>query len=143
MLSLIMNNNFGPTSYLYEELISKDLILGMSGSKSIIGDYVLLFLNAETKYPEEIVPILKEAFRNLKMDEKELVRKLHSSIANMVLAYDDITNVNTGIQEQIMNYGRIIDNKKEICESIRLQDIKKTIEHIKIKEMAIVVLDSE
>lgn len=143
LLTLIMNNNFGPTSDIYEDLMSKELILGMGGSKSIIGDYVLLFLNVDTKYPEEVIPILQNVLKNLKMDEKELMRKLHSAIANMVLSYDDITNVNMGLQEQIMNYGRILDNKKEICESITIADIHKALDDIKTKEMAVVVLKNE
>lgn len=143
ILTLILIKNFGPTSLLYEDLITKDLILGMSGEKSIIGDYVCLFLNVDTKYPEEVLPILKDALNHLSMDEEEMLRKLHSSLANMVLTYDDITDVNVGLQEQIMNYGNIISDKKDRYESITLADVLDAIESISTKEMAVVVLKKQ
>lgn len=143
ILSLLLNNNFGPTSDLYEDLVSKDLILSLSGERSLIGDYVFLFLNVETKYPDEVFPILKKALKGINMTQKELMRKLHSSIANMVLRYDDMSSVNSMIQEQIMQYGTVIDNKKEVVESITLGDVKEVIRDLSFKEMATVVLKSQ
>lgn len=140
ILSFLLNHNFGPTSDLYEELITKDLIVSIGGEKSIIGSYVLLFLNVETKYPDEVLPILKQALKNMKMTEKAFKRKLHSSLANMVLTYDDITEVNMAFQEQIMNYGEILENQRDLFESITLQDVKEVIRSISCKEMAVVVL---
>lgn len=140
LLTLILNSNFGPTSDLYEDLLNKDLIVSLGAERSIIGEYVCLFLNVESKYPDEVLPILKKALKNLSITEKELSRKLHSSIANMVLSYDDMTEINMSIQEQIMNYGKIIDNKKDICESITLDDVKQVIKDIALKDMAVVVL---
>lgn len=140
MLSLLLNSNFGVTTDLYESLMTKDLIVRLGSEKSIIGDYVLLYLNVETKYPDEVLPILKEALSNLSIDKNQLKRKLHSAIANMVLSYDDITEVNMSIQEQILNYGKIIDNKKEILESITIEDMEELIHNISLKEMAVVVL---
>jgi len=143
LLTILLNSNFGPTSDLYEDLLTKDLIVSLGGEKSIIGDYVFLFLNVETKYPDEVLPILKEALNHLTIDEKTLKRKLHSAIANMVLSYDDITEVNMNLQEQIMNYGKVVENRKEIFESIRLEDMKNLIQTISLKEMAIVVLKNK
>lgn len=143
IMTLVLNSNFGPTSDLYEELMSKDLIVSLGGEKSIIGEYAFLFLNVETKYPDEVLPILKNALKNLSMTEKELKRKLHSSIANLVLRYDDLTDVNNSIQEHIMNYGDVVSNMKEVCESITLADIKEFIKNFKMKEMAVVVLKNK
>ncbi len=140
LLALILNTNFGATSDLYEDLLNKDLIVSLGAERAIIGEYVFLFLNVVSKYPDEVLPILKKALKNLSITEKELTRKLHSSIANMVLSYDDMTEINTTIQEQIMNYGKIIDNKKDICESITLDDAKQVLKDISLKEMAVVVL---
>lgn len=142
MLTLLLNANFGPTSELYEDLMTKDLIVNLGGEKSIIGDYVFLFLNVETKYPDEVLPILKQELNHLTILESQLLRKLHSAIANLVLSYDDITEINLSIQEQIMNYGEVIENRKEILESITIKDMKGLVEDISTKEMAVVVLKS-
>ena len=77
---------------------------------------------------------------HMKIDEKTLVRKLHSAIANMVLSFDDITEVNMNLQEQIMNYGQVLEDQKQIFESIQLQDVEAVLKELKFKEMAVVVL---
>ena len=43
-------------------------------------------------------------------------------------------------QEQIMNYGEILENQRDLFESITLQDVKEVIRSISCKEMAVVVL---
>lgn len=143
LLTILLNSNFGPTSNLYEDLLSKDLIVSLGFEKSIIGNYVLLFLNAESKYPDEVLPILKQAIQKMSIDEKTLTRKLHSAIANMVLSYDDITEVNMNLQEQIMNYGHILNDQKDVFSSITLEDVTKVLKEFSFKEMAIVVLKKE
>ncbi len=143
LLTLLLNSNFGATSDIYEELLNKDLIVSLGFEKSIIGHYVCLFLNGESKYPDEVIPILKTTLTHMEMNEKTLKRKLHSAIANMVLSYDDITEVNMNLQEQVMNYGEIIDHQKEIFESIRLSDIKEVLKELSFKEMATVVLKNK
>lgn len=140
LLTILLNSNFGPTSDIYEDLLSKDLIVSLGFEKSIIGNYVLLFLNVESKYPDEVLPILKDVLMHMKIDEKTLVRKLHSAIANMVLSFDDITEVNMNLQEQIMNYGQVLEDQKQIFESIQLQDVEAVLKELKFKEMAVVVL---
>ena len=142
-MTLLLNSNFGATSDIYEELLNKDLIVSLGFEKSIIGHYVCLFLNGESKYPDEVIPILKTTLTHMEMNEKTLKRKLHSAIANMVLSYDDITEVNMNLQEQVMNYGEIIDHQKEIFESIRLSDIKEVLKELSFKEMATVVLKNK
>ncbi len=140
MLTLLLQSNFGPTSPLYEELLENELILSLGCEKSILHDYVLLFLNAETKYPNELILKLEAALKHLKVDEKTITRKIHSAIANMVLSYDDITEVNMNIQEQLMHYGHILDCQKEVFESICLRDMKDVLKDYSCKEMCVVVL---
>ncbi|MCI8394244.1 MAG: insulinase family protein [Bacilli bacterium] len=140
LLTLILNSNFGSTSDLYEELMEQDLIVGLSTEKTIVGDYVVIFVNAETKYPDEVIPLLKQAFQHLKMDEKTLNRKLHSAIANMVLGYDDIVEVNSGLQEQIIYYGKVLEDQKELLNSLTLEDVHNVISSIRVKEMSTMVL---
>ncbi len=143
LLTILLNSNFGPTSLLNEDLMSKDLIVSLGFEKSIIGNYVLLFLNVESKYPDEVLPILKNALSHMEIDEKTLKRKLHSAIANMVLSYDDITEVNMTLQEQVMNYGHILDHQKDIFEGITLSDVKNILKELSFKEMSVVVLKND
>ncbi len=141
MTSLIINSNFGPTSDLKEDLMEKNLINYMSANRSIIGDYLIMTITIETNYPKEVIKEIKEQLKKLEITEENLKRKINASIASMVLMYDDIINVNSSIQEEILSYGTIIDNLKEHLENISLEKVNKVIKKIDVKNLAITVLN--
>ena len=72
------------------------------------------------------------------MSLEDLKRKVNSSIANMVINYEDVENVNNMIQNYIIYYGEIIQNLKEIYESITLDEVKEVISKINTKEITVV-----
>lgn len=141
--SLILYSNFGPTSDLKEELMEKELIHYMSASRSIIGDYLICSIHIETKYPKEVIKRMKEQIKNLKMTEENLKRKIHASIATLVLNYDDIMGVNNSIQEEILSFGNVVEDEKEHLEKITLEEVEKVMKKIDIKNMTITILNPE
>ncbi len=141
MFSLIMNSNFGPTSDLKEDLMENELINYMGASRSFIGDYLIMTVTIETKYPKEVIKEIKEQFKKLEMTEKDLKRKVNSNIATMVLRYDDIMGVNNTIQDEVLTYGTIVDNLKEHLENITVEDVNRVIKKIDVKNMAVTVLN--
>ncbi len=143
LLSLLLGCNFGPTSLLYEELMNKDLIINLGYEKTIISDYVILYLNAESRYPSELLTILKNALKHLTVDEKTLQRKIHALVSSLVLGFDDITEVNMNLQEQMICYGKVIDDAKDILEHITLADLEGCLKDFSCKEMAVVVLKAK
>lgn len=143
IVSLILNNNFGPTSDLKEYLMENELINYLSSSRSFIEDYLIITVSMETKYPKEAIKHIKESLQNLSMTEESLRRKVNSSIATLVLNYDDISGVNNNIQEEILAYGKVIDDAKLHLENINLKDVNEVISKIDVKNMAITVLNPE
>lgn len=141
MISLILNSNFGPTSDLKEELMEKELINYMGFSRSFIGDYMIMTISLDTKYPTEAIKAIKNQLKNLKMTEENLKRKVNSNIATLVLNYDDIMEVNNMIQEEVLSFGDVIDNLKEHLENITLEETLKVIEKINTENMAITILN--
>ncbi len=141
MFSLIMNSNFGPTSDLKEDLMEKGLINYMGANRSFIGDYLIMTVTIETKYPKDVIKEIKEQFKKLEMTEENLRRKVNSNIATLVLMFDDIMNVNSTIQDEVLTYGNVVDNLKEHLENITLEEINKVIKKVDIKNMAVTVLN--
>ena len=138
--SLLMISNFGPTSDLKEYLMEKDLINYMGASCSFIEDYLIFTVNLETKYPKEGIKEIKEQFKKLEVTEENLRRKVNAGIAALVLKYDSIMDVNNTIQDEILTFHTILDNEKEHMENITLENVKKVIKKIDIKNMAITIL---
>lgn len=140
LLSILMNCNFGSSTDFYEELFEKELVSSIGFSRSIIEDYVILTLNVESKYPDEVLPILKEKLENLEVSEDTLKRRIRANIATMVLGYDSIDTINEDIQDDLIVYGKIINNLKDIYASITLEDATSVLNNITTKNMATIVM---
>lgn len=143
IISLILNNNFGPTSDLKEFLMEKELINYLNSSRSFIEDYLIITVSMETKYPKEAIKYIKKSLQNLEMNEESLKRKVNSSIATLVLNYDDVVGVNNTLQEDILSFGKVIDDVKLHLENITLEEVKEVIKKIDTKNMAITILNPE
>ena len=141
--SLLLNNNFGPTSDLKEDLMEKELINYLNTGRSVIDDYLILTVSMETKYPKEAIKRIKRALQNLQIDEASLKRKINSSIATLVLNYDDIVGVNNALQEDILSFNQVIDDVKIHLENITLDSVKEVIKKIDSQNMAITILNPE
>lgn len=138
ILSLILSSNFGDTSDFKEEMLQEGLITYLAYNRYVEDEFVVLDITLESKYLDEAIKMVLEKLDNLSMDEIDLKRKVNSAISNMVINYEDVENVNNLLQSYIINYGEIIDNTKEIYESITLKDINQAIEKINTKEKTIV-----
>jgi len=141
MLSIILNSNFGDTSDLKEELLQEGLITYLSSSRYVMDDFVIIDITIESKYVDEAIKRIVRTLDNLKIDKEDLKRKINSSIATIVLNYEDVEQVNGMIQNNIIYYDKIVDNLKEIYESVSIDDINKVIETINTNEMTIVKMD--
>lgn len=101
-------------------------------------DYIVLDVTLESKILDEAVKRVIDAIEHLQMDEDALKRKINSSIATLVLNYEDVENVNNMIQNYLIYYKRLVPDLKEIYESITLEEVKTVIDAITTKEMVVV-----
>ena len=125
ILNLILSNNFGESSDLKEELLQNGIITFLSASRFVLDDYVMIDVTIESKILDEAVKRIVNALEHLVMSEEDLKRKIHSSIATLVLNYEDVENVNNMIQNYLVYYHEIIPNLKEIYESITLEEVNE------------------
>ncbi len=138
ILNIILNINFGDTSDLKEDLLSEGLITFLGVSRIVGEDYVIIDITLESKYLDEAIKRVIDKLNNLEVKEEEIKRKINSSIANLITNYEASESVNSIIQNYIIYYGYILDNLKEIYESITLSDVEKIMERISTKEMSII-----
>ena len=139
-LNLIMNANFGPTSDLKEELMEKELIYSMSNGVSVEKDVIVLEVIAESKYPNELIDVIKNTFDNLNLTEERLERRKKCNIASIISGLDNIEFVNTHIEDDIINYNKVINNIYDIVKKLDIEDANKIIKHFDTSNLAIVVM---
>lgn len=138
-LNILLNANFGQTSEFREDLISKELISNMGYSFNRIDDYYLISFIFESEYKEEILKQLDKKINEIDIDEKTFNRKKKGYIASLILDYEDVEYVNDMLQYEIMTYGDIIKNSKEIMENLKYEDIIKFKDLIDFKEKSILI----
>lgn len=136
---VVLSSNFGTTSIFKEELMSKNLVATLGAYAGFEREYLLLQVVAKTKYPEEVIPLIKQKIYHLEILEKDIERKKKSEIANLVLGYEDPESVNDYISYSIAKFGHIWDNEKETVENLTIEKITDIISKISMKEMAILV----
>lgn len=141
MIMVTLLANFGNTSLFKEELLDKKLIASLATQIYPERNFLILQVVARTKYPDELIPILQEKINHLELNEKDIKRKIKSEIATMIMNYEDVENVNDLIIYSLYQYGKIIDNEKEILEKITISKIKETIKDIGKYPMSILIVN--
>ena len=143
ILNLILASNFGDSSDLKEELLQNNIITYLSASRFVLSDYIVIDVTVESKILDEAIRRIVDALSHLTMSEKDLKRKINSSIATLVLNYEDVENVNNMIQNYLVYYHKLIPDLKEIYESITLEEVLAVIEAIDTKEMVVVTMKKQ
>ena len=139
-LSVILRNNFGNTSLLREDLLEKELVTMIGAGREIFGDVVTIEINAETRFPDEVIPIIKEKMKSLTITEKEVKRRIKANIAALINDYDDIEYVNSDIADQLVVYGDVADNMYEVYNSLNVKIANDIIKKINLDNCSTVVL---
>ena len=108
----------------------KGLVTSMGYSLDIYEEYLVITITANTNYQDEVIKLIREKFDNLEVDEKDIVRKRNAAIATLILDYEDIEQVNSKIQDDIINEGKIITDLKERITNINRERLESIIKYI-------------
>lgn len=139
-LTLILKNHFGSTSNLTEKLFKNNIITSPFGySISIYENYLALIVTSQTFYPEEVIKEIENAMNNLFISEEDLKRFKNCLKSSYILSFDDISETNNLIQDNIMANNRITTDTMEIIEQLNKKDLEKIISKINLTNKTVVV----
>ena len=88
----------------------------------------------ESKEPDKVIPIIKKALKNLKVDEEELERKKKCLISNTILYYDKMSNKANAVIDDVIDYGKFINNIYDIIKKLNIREINKIIKKLYFKD---------
>ncbi len=140
-LRTIMNANFGPTSDLKEELMEKNLINTLNTKVRVDKDCVVISILSETKYPEELISIIKQSMKKMEITNDKLRRKIKCTLAYLITSFDDVEYVNNSIIDDIITYNKINNNIFNIIKSLSLEDAKKIINKIDVSNEVTILME--
>ena len=102
----------------HNEIEGKELTnlnIGLIG----LGNIALSFINLLKPFNNLTLSYTSKS-RHLDLEEKDIFRKIKSTIANLVLSYEDPEYVNDVLNYMLVTYGKIITNEKELLEKMTM-----------------------
>ena len=106
-------------------------------STNIFDDYVLISLNIVTKYVKEVINKVEGKLQNLEINEKDMRRKKNATLAGLILGFEDIEIVSNHLENDLIEYGDIIDNQKELLENQSIKDVDNILNKIDYNNVSI------
>ena len=138
---LLVNANFGKSSLLREELVDNKIINNtLFLNKEVLKDHIIIRILAETKHKNKLIKYIQKQLSNLSISKEDFNRKKKVMISEYIQSFDDIEEVSYDIQNDLIEYNKIIDNYYEIYNNLDITILNKIIERIDTKELLEVVL---
>jgi predicted Zn-dependent peptidase len=138
--NIICDCNFGSSSNFNEYLITNNIVDDIYYMVSVDDNHIIITFESSTSYPNELSKLIKDKLNNLEVCKEDFIRKNKILIASSILGYEDASDVNTDIRENIIKYNKIIDNIGDIFKELKYEDLLKIIELLKKYEISEVIL---
>ena len=139
-LGLFNNIKFGLSSEFRERMKQKNLMTAFYTEREIYGDYMLMVFVANSDKPKELISEIKKELSSLNIREEEIERLKKVWISSEVVMIDNVVITLDNILYDIINYGKVIDNKVEIFKTLNLKDLEKAISSIDFNNASSVIV---
>lgn len=141
-LDAILTSKFSELSDLYEKLVEENLALyGIYPVREVRGDYVLLTFEAETEYKEEVIDLIRNELKNIKITKEELERVKRTNIASFILHFNDIMDVAQDIEDDVLTNGKIEEDIIPIYKSMDLKTANDIASKIRVGNESVFFID--
>ena len=127
-ISIILSNNFSPTSKLYEEYKNNNIIINMNSSVNIIGDYVVVAISAIVDNCEKFIERISKDIRKLELSKEGFERKKKMFLKSYILDFDNIEDVEYNICESLIMEGKVNYNEYSDILNMNYETAKKILD---------------
>lgn len=143
-LSAILNTKFGLTSDLLEKMTNENLITSnIITNYSIRDDYILISFYLESEYIEEVLELIREEIKNIKITKEELNRNKKVKTANFIMHFNDVVSVCEDIQDDILNYNKITTDILDLYKNLKVEEANEIAKKINLANECIYIIKSE
>ena len=140
-LGLFNNIKFGLSSEFRERMKQKQLMTSFYTEREIYGDYIMIVFAADSDKPDELVSEIKQELKTFDIKVEEIERLKKVWISSEVIMIDNMLITLDNILYDLINYGKIIDNKVEIFKNLNLKALKETIQSINFDNASYVLVN--
>lgn len=142
-LNMFLNIKFGITSNFREEMRKKNLVTSMFMETSLVDSFYTMTVFAETKEKEKFKKELEKEvlLDNITEEEVERVKKVW--IASEITISDNIEAIVNNYIYDIIDYGRIIDDRVDTIKELNINELKEVVSKIDFSNSSCVYLTSK
>ena len=125
LTKILLNANFGTTSDFKEMLLENNMIISFNSSRTFIDDYLVVTFTYESEVYNAVKEKILEKIKKLEIDSSYLNRVIKCTISDLILTFDNKEAVSFDIQDDIINFGKLINDYYDIIKNIKLSDLNK------------------
>ena len=143
-LSNIMNILFDETSLLYENLKNNGLLETPIDIDTIDTDKhkVFIFSFKSNEY-KKIIEEIDKTLENIKITQEDLERKKKVNISNILFMFDDISNTNKMILNNMILYNNVFTNIYDIIKDMNIKELEEILTKINLKNKSLLVIENQ
>ena len=143
-LSDIINILFDETSLLYENLKNNGLLETPIDIDTIDTDkhkvFILSFKSNEYK---KIIEEIDKTLENIQIIKEDLERKKKVNISNILFMFDDISNTNKMILNNMILYNNVFTNIYDIIKDMNIKELEEILKKINLKNKSLLVIEKQ
>lgn len=139
-MGMLLNIKFGLSSNFREKLKQEKLMTSFYVERELVGDYMLIAFKADSEKPDELVKRIQEALKDITVSEEEITRLKKVWISSEVIMIDNIGLTLENIVDDILEYGKIINNRIDIIRSLNKKDYDRVLSNIDFTNASVVII---
>jgi len=140
-IGLFSSIKFGLSSEFRENMRKKNLMTSFYTEREIYGDFLLMTFIADSENPKELVSEIKKELNSINIKEEDVERLKKVWISSEVVMIDNISLTLDNILYDIINYGKVINNKTEIFRTLNLSDLENTVKEIDFSNASVIIVN--
>lgn len=140
-MEILFNILFGTTSDIQDKLLTSSVIQdGININKIYTKDYMVFSLTTDTDYPEMFIKMINDTINNISLNEEDFKRRIKVMKSSYILHFDNIELVNNNIQDNILLYGKFLNNEMHLYDKLSFNSLNDLCKLLKNKTCSTLVI---
>ena len=140
-VGMILNVLFGLSSKFRERMKREKLMTSFYNERDFVGDYLVVSFYADSPNAKKLVEEIKKEIKTGKITEEEIERLKKVWISSEVVMIDNISLTLDNLLDDIVNYGKIIENKIELYKSMNKKELDEVYQSIDFENASVVYVE--
>lgn len=137
-VGMILNVLFGLSSRFRERMKKEKLMTSFYNERNFVGDYLVISFYADSKDAKKLVNEIKKELKSGKIEEEEIERLKKVWISSEVVMIDNIALTLDNLLDDIINYGKVIEDKISLYKSLNKKELDEIMKKIDFENDSVV-----